>query len=106
MCRGVSFGAARRQAGDDPIGGVHWLREMRGGLPGKRCARPGVVAAPAVAVAENSGARAATGEAAGVGHGGGGCGAVLWRRWICQDGGLLGFARVASGLSAVSAARG
>ena len=76
---------------------------VRGGLSGKRCAQH--VAAQFVPN-EDSGARAPACETAGVGHGGGDCGAVLWRRWICQDRWLLGFARAASDLSAVGAARG
>src|ERR1022692_2785683 len=88
----MSFGIARRPTGDDQIGGVHGLPRVCGRLSGERYAQP--------VATENSGACCPACEVACLGCGCGDRGAVLWRRRICQDRGLLGFVRAASDLSA------
>lgn|SRR5208282_1638490 len=96
MREGVPLGAAGRYADYDQIGGMHGLPGVRGGLSGERYAR-------AVAIfksAWDSGAGSSACDFAGLGDGGGDCGAVLRRRLFCQDDGPLGFACDAGNLSA------
>ena len=93
----MSFNIAHRHSGDHQIGGMHWLPGMCCGLSRKRYAQPVIVFASVAAP---------TSDGAGLGHGGGDCGVVLWCRRFCKNSGLLGFARVAGHLSATGFERG